>query len=123
MNKTVEEVIQSPATKAAPFVGNYNVPAFPFTLPDGTHVQANQLKNTFQRFKRELRDQDNATPRHESSPAATLAGDHTERASFYSPLVSNQSSGDASNILKLAADEREALIQAVRHIQQQKRAA
>lgn len=31
----------------APFVGNYNVPLQPFTLPDGTKVQANQLKNTF----------------------------------------------------------------------------
>ena len=34
-----------------PFVGNYNVPKQPFTLPDGTLVQANPLKNTFTKFK------------------------------------------------------------------------
>ena len=33
-----------------PFVGNYNVPKQPFTLPDGTIVQANPLKNTFTKF-------------------------------------------------------------------------
>ena len=52
----------------APFVGNYNVPLQPFTLPDGTMVQANQLKNTFQRFKRELREQTQMENERKGSP-------------------------------------------------------
>ena len=53
LNKTAVEVFKT-EQKEAPFVGNYNVPVQPFTLPDGTKVQNNQLKNTFQRFKREM---------------------------------------------------------------------
>ena len=48
------------------------MPTQPFTLPDGTQVQAkaSQLKNTFQRFKRELREQNSASGDLLNAPGA-----------------------------------------------------
>ena len=70
----------------APFVGNYNVPLQPFTLPDGTMVQANQLKNTFQRFKRELREQTQMENERKGSPG--VAGDTTVNSLKMTSLLS-----------------------------------
>lgn len=112
-------------TKTTPFVSNYNVPAIPFTLPDGRQVQANQLKNTFQRFKRELRDQDYNSLHTKTDLNSTIQSSPTEkmtRNQFYTPNLENTLDGEKANIVRLEKEEREALMQAVRHMQTQKRA-
>ena len=107
------------------------MPTQPNSLPGGTQVQAkaSQLKNTFQRFKRELREQNSASGELINAPSAPKKNPN-------SPIMFNSPSGafgtqygkfsgtvgDPEGVMEFRPEEREALIMAVRHIQTLKRA-
>ena len=61
VSKNVAALPRKEDGREQPFVGNYNVPKQPFTLPDGTVVQANPLKNTFTKFKEQAESTFNAS--------------------------------------------------------------
>ena len=80
------------------------------------------MKNTFQRFKRELREQNSASGELVGVPIVP-------KKNLQSPRMFNSPSGgfggtvgDPEGVMEFRPEEREALIMAVRHIQTIKRA-
>ena len=90
-----------------PFVGNYNVPKQPFTLPDGTLVQANPLKNTFTKFKEQAQTTLQSSKEQKTKSAMSMGAKKK--------TTIRVSAGDQEIVVD-SEQQQEALIQAVRRI-------
>ena len=77
VNKNVALFPRKEDGREQPFVGNYNVPKQPFTLPDGTLVQANPLKNTFTKFKEQAESTLHASKESKTKSAMSMTSKKT----------------------------------------------